>query len=215
MVRLGLKLLAVFLLSIFSSQVVLGQAETENKTNELFLRESIQEYLKQTLTDFPKESPRFIFIHSEAEHPASWLLEEELTSYLSSKGFSVALPQNEFKSENFEKFWKLFYRIIELRLEYTKTKSKSFLGKKFVTRQSNLNLSFRLMEKDTGKVIWTNRKNYTRSDVIPKKTIPIVRNENYSFLSPNLPKSTTSKYIEPALVAAVVGGLVYLFFASR
>jgi hypothetical protein len=215
MIRLGLKLLAVFLLSIFSSQVVLGQAETENKTNELFLRESIQEHLKQTLTDFPKESPRFIFIHSEAKHPASWLLDEELTSYLTSKGFPVALPQKEFKSENFGKSWELSYRIIELKLEYTKTKSKNFLGKRFLTRRSDLNLSFRLMEKDTGKILWTNRKNYTRSDVIPKKTIPGIENENYPFLSPNLPKSTTSKYIEPALVAAVVGGLVYLFFASR
>jgi hypothetical protein len=51
--------------------------------------------------------------------------------------------------------------------------------------------------------------------VIPKEVIPIIQSEQYSFLSPKLPENTTGKYLEPALVAAVVGGLVYLFFASR
>lgn len=215
MVRIILKLIVFLSLSVFSFQIAIGQTEEKIKTNEVFLRESIQGFLEKTFTDFPKGYPQLIFVRPESENSANWVLEEELTSYLTSRQFSVALHQEEFKSNKFENCWELFYRIIELRLEYPKVKSKSFFGKKFVTRKSDLNLSFRLMEKDTGKILWAKRENHTSSDVIPKKTIPLIKNEQYSFLSPNLPESTTGKYVEPAIVAAVVGGLVYLFFASR
>lgn len=210
-----LKSLPLFLLLFCSAQIVNGQVKTGLKTNEIFLRESIRELLQQTFTDFPGGRPELIFIHSESDNPASWLVEQELTSYLTSRDFEVALPQPELKSEISGNFWNLGYRIIELRLEYPKVKSKGLFGRKSVIRQSNLNLSFRLMEKDTGRILWTKTKGQTKTDQIPKKTIPAVENEQYAFLSPRLPESTISKYVEPALVAAVVGGLVYLFFASR
>jgi len=214
-VRIISRLLIFFFLSSSSSQVVLGQTEKKAKTNEVFLRESIQQVLKQAFTDFPKGRPQLVFIRPESENPANWLLEEELSSHLSAEGFSVALPRQEIKSVGFEDCWDLFYRIIELRLEYPRVKSKKLFGKKWVTRQTDLNLSFRLTEKSTAKILWTKRKNHTRSDLIPKKMLPGIRSKQYTFLSPELPETATSKYLEPALVTAVVGGLVYLFFASR
>jgi len=210
-----LKLSPFFLLFFCSAQIVNGQVKAELKTNEIFLRESIQELLQQSFTDFPRGRPELIFIHSESDNPAAWLVEQELTSFLASKELEVALPQPEAESQRSGSFWNLGYRIIELRLEYPEVKSKGLFGKKSVTRESNLNLSFRLMEKDTGRILWTKTKGRIRTDQIPKKTIPAVENEQYAFLCPRLPQSTISKYVEPTLVAAVVGGLVYLFFASR
>jgi len=215
MVKVVLKLSAILLLCFSSTQIIMGQSETEIKTNEIFLRESIQELLMQTFIDFPEGDPRLIFVRSESENSANWLLEEELTSYLGAKGFSLALPQKEVKSDNFENCWDLLYRIIELRLEYPKVKSKRLFGQKFVHRESDLNMSFRLTEKNTGKILWAKRKNHFNSDLFPKKIVPMIQSEQYSFLSPKLPEDTTGKYLEPALVAAAVGGLVYLFFASR
>ena len=215
MVRVSSILLIVFIFFFFCCQIVLGQDENEMKNNEIFLRESIQELLKQTFVDFPTGSPRLVFIDPELENPANWLVLDELTSYLTAKGLSVAIPQQELKSGMFENCWDLFYRIIQLKLTYPEVKSKGLFGKKMTTRESELNLSFRLTEKNTGKILWTKRKNHTTFDVIPQKRIAILENKQYLFLSPELPQSSTRKYIEPALVAAVVGGLVYLFFASR
>jgi hypothetical protein len=213
MAKALIKILSVFILSFCLFQNVFGQDEGEIKNNEIFLRESIQKLLKQSFNDFPQGSPGLVFIDPESENPANWLVQEELTSYLTAKGFQTALPQGEFrKSEN---CWDLFYRIIQLKLTYPIVKSKGLFREKIVTRESELNLSFRLMEKNTGKILWTRRKNHTTSDVISKKKISTLKNEQYPFLSPELPDSKTSRYIEPALVAAVVGGLVYLFFASR
>lgn len=210
-----LKLLPLFLLFSSSTQIASGQVKTELKTNEIFLRESIQELLQQSFTDFPQGRPELIFIHSESDNPAAWLVEQELTSFLASRDFGVALAGPELESKGSGSFWDLGYRIIELRLKYPQVKSKGLFGKKSVTRESNLNLSFRLTEKDTGRILWTKTKGRIRTDQIPKETIPAVENEQYAFLCPRLPQSTISKYVEPTLVAAVVGGLVYLFFASR
>jgi hypothetical protein len=215
MAKTSFKMLIFLIFSFCFSQIVSGQTETESKSNEMFLRESVQELLRQTFTDFPQGSPELVFIDPESDNPANWLVQEELTSYLTTKGFSMALAQGEFKSEKTENCWDLFYRIIQLKLTYPQVKSKGLFGKKLVTRESELNLSFRLMDKNSGKILWTKRKNHSSSDVIPKKRISLLKNEQYPFLSPELPQSNTRKYVEPALVAAVVGGLVYLFFASR
>jgi hypothetical protein len=215
MAKTFFKILIFLVFSFCFSQILSAQTKEELKSNETFLRESIQELLKKTFTDFPQGSPELVFIDPESDSPANWLVEEELTSYLTTKGFSMALTQGEFKSEKTENCWDLFYRIIQLKFTYPQVESKGLFGKKLVTRESELNLSFRLMDKNSGKILWTKRKNHSASDVIPKKTISMLKNEQYPFLSPELPQGNTRKYIEPALVAAVVGGLVYLFFASR
>ncbi len=213
--RLVLKLWAALFVLFSLSQVSSGVAQTEIKTNEIFLRESIQGLLKQAFADFPGDVSRFIFIHSDSDNSAGWMVEEELTSYLTTKGFGVALSMPELESRNSENCRDLFYRIIELRLEYPQMKRKSLFGKKSVTRESVLSLSLRLTEKSSGEILWTKRRNHTTADEIPKKMVSSLENQEYPFLSPRLPESTGGKYIEPALVAAVVGGLVYLFFASR
>lgn len=215
MAKTFFKILIFLVFSFCFSQITFGQTEKESKSNEIFLRESIQELLRKTFTDFPQGSPELIFIDPESDNPANWLVEEELTSYLTAKGFSMALAQGKFKSEKTKNCWDLFYRIIQLKLTYPQVKSKGLFGKKLVTRESELNLSFRLIDKNSGKILWTKRKNHSSSDVISKNRISLLKNEQYPFLSPELPQGNTRKYIEPTLVAAVVGSLVYLFFASR
>jgi hypothetical protein len=102
-----------------------------------------------------------------------------------------------------------------MKLSYPQVKRKGFFGPKWLTRKANLNVSFRLEEKESGKVLWSKRETEQRSDMVEKQTIKYLNNDSYSFLSPPLPEDSQAKYIEPALVAAVVGGLIYLFFANR
>jgi hypothetical protein len=210
-------LLMIFLTMSFSVQVFAESDEQEKETlvsNEEFLRESVRILLHKSFLDFPRSESRFIFLNSEEENPANWLLEDELVSYLQSKNFQVALHTGSVQNE-FPKSWSLFYRIIQMKLSYPQVRRKGFFGHKLVTREAKLNVSFRLEEKESGKVLWTKRETEERSDVVKKQTIKYLNNDSYSFLSPPLPEDSQAKYIEPALVAAVVGGLIYLFFANR
>lgn len=210
-------LLVIFLTTSLPLQVFAEEKEQRKEnlvSNEEFLRESVRILLRKAFLDFPRAESRFIFVNSEEENPANWLLEDELVSYLQSLNFQVALHQGSAQNER-SKAWSLFYRIIEMKLSYPKVKRKGFFGHKLVTRKAKLNLSFRLEEKENGKVLWTKRETEERSDMVKKHSIKYLNNDSYSFLSPPLPEDLQAKYIEPALVAAVVGGLIYLFFANR
>jgi hypothetical protein len=153
-------------------------------------------------------------LKAEEEHPGNWLLEDELVFYLLSSNYKVTLRSTE-PNNNLPESWSLFYRIIEMSLNYPKIERKGFLGKRMVTREAWLNLSFRLEDNATGKVLWTKRGKEERSDLIKRSMIKSVNNQSYPFLSPPLPDDPQSRFLEPALVVAVVGGLIYLFFANR
>ncbi|MCK4385360.1 MAG: hypothetical protein KAW52_03765 [candidate division Zixibacteria bacterium] len=210
-------LLAIFLTISLPLQVFAEKKDQKKEdpvSNEEFLRESVRNVFHKAFVDFPRAESKFVFVNSEEENPANWLLEDELVSYLQSKNLQVALHPGGGQNE-FPKAWSLFYHIIEMKLSYPQVKRKGFFGHKLVTRKAKLNLSFRLEEKRSGRVLWTKRETEERSDVVKKQTIRYLNNDSYSFLSPSLPEDLQAKYIEPALVAAVVGGLIYLFFASR
>ena len=205
--------ISIFLfLILFFSPLVFAQ---EVKNNETFLRDAIKEFLKESLADFPAVTSQNIFIEKEAQYPAGWLLEEELSSFLISSRYSVSLIGNFDSVSVHPDSRNLFYRIIDLKLEYPEIKSRGFLKETLVTRKAYLNLSFQLTEGNGGKIIWSKREVKEYSDVIKKGMFKILNNPAYPFLSPSLPESSLSKYLEAALVTAVVGGLVYLFFANR
>ncbi len=183
-------------------------------SNEEFLRNSIRSLIGRTFDDFPEVKSKFLLLKAEEEHPGNWLLEDELVSYLLSLNYRVALRSTQ-PNNNLVESQSLFYRIIEMSLDYPKVKRKGFFGASLVTRKAWLNLSFRLEDKFTGKVLWTKRGKEERSDLIKKSKIKSVKNESYPFLNPSLPGDPQSRFFEPALVVAVVGGLIYLFFANR
>jgi len=215
--QLALIFLLIFLTVSFPAQIFAEEKEKEKEnlvSNEEFLRESVRNLLHKAFVDFPPSEPRLIFVNSEEEDSANWLLEDELVSYLQSLNFQVALHSSGGQSES-PKAWSLFYRIIEMRLFYPQVKRKGFLGHKVVTRRAQLNLLFRLEEKENGEVLWTKRETEERSDMVKKQNIKYLNNNSYSLLSPPLPEDPQAKYVEPAMVAAVVGGLIYLFFANR
>jgi hypothetical protein len=183
-------------------------------SNEEFLRKSVSSLLADTLNDFPEADSELIFLQAEEANPANWLLEEELVSYLLSLNYQVVLHTKESKS-GLPESKSLFYRIIEMSLDYPEIKRKSFLGGRMLVRRSRLNLSFRLEDEATGQVLWTRRGQQERSDLINRSMAKSLNNRSYPFLSPPLPDDTHSRFLEPALVAVVVGGLIYLFFANR
>jgi hypothetical protein len=173
----------------------------------------VKSLFERAFEDFPEANSNLLFLRAEKEHPGNWLLKDELVSYLLSMNYQVALGSSETDGNSGESN-SLFYRIIQMRLDFPKAERKGFLGARMVSRRSYLNLSFRL-EEATGKVLWTERGQEESSDVVKRSMVESLNNESYPMLSPSLPDDSQSRFMEPALVAVVVGGLIYLFFASR
>ncbi|UCB51817.1 MAG: hypothetical protein JSV10_07475 [Candidatus Zixiibacteriota bacterium] len=191
------------------------ESEDENPpSNEEFLRQSVRSLFERTFDDFPEAGSHPVFLQAEREHPANWLLEDELVSYLLSMKYQVALRSSEPEG-NSREFNSLFYRIIEMRLDYPEVRRKGLLGGRMVSRRASLNLSFRLEGGAAGRVLWTKRGQEENSDLVKRSRVKSINNDSYPILNPSLPDDPQSRFLEPALVAVVVGGLIYLFFASR
>jgi hypothetical protein len=216
-------ILSIFLASLLVELMILppggfGQTdeavEESHPSNEEFVRQSIRSLFERTFDDFPGAGSKVLLLQAEREHPGNWLLEDELVSYLLSMKYQVALGPSGTDGNSKESN-SLFYRIIEMRLDYPEARRKGFLGARTVSRRSYLNLSFRLEEQTSGKVLWTRRGQEESSDLVKRSMVKSLNNESYPILSPSLPDDPQSRFFEPALVAVVVGGLIYLFFASR
>ncbi len=183
-------------------------------TNEEFLRETLRSLFAKTFTDFPKSTSDFLRLKAEEDRPENWLVEDELAAYLLSLNYQVSLAAMDSDSVLPESKW-LFYRIIDLKLDYPETYRKGFLKEKLVTRRAVVNLSLREENPTTGKIIWIKRESEEKTDVVRKSAIKSLNNQSYPFLSPSLSGDPINKYLEPALLTAVVGGVIYLFFANR
>jgi hypothetical protein len=188
--------------------------EENPPTNEEFLRETLRSLFAETFTDFPQSTSNPLRLKAEEDRPENWLVENELTAYLLSLSHEVGLSDVDSGSD-FPESQSLFYRIIDLKLDYPETYRKGFLKEKLVTRRAVANLSFREENPATGQVIWLKRGRFEKTDVVRKSALKSLNNQSYPFLSPSLSGDPLNKYLEPAVLTAVVGGVIYLFFANR
>jgi len=101
-------------------------------------------------------------------------------------------------------------------IEYSKPFEKSFLGKNYVTRQIETEITgqFYLARTEEVKKVINKRTYYT--DDIQYVNIAEIENVNYGFSKGKREDySFWEKIYEPVLVIASVGVVVYLFFTQR
>jgi hypothetical protein len=188
--------------------------------NEEFLRETVKVLLEKAWSDFPQIEPKQISLYPEEKHLANWLIEQELVSFLLTKGFEVhTLIEKPFSSESNSSLhpsdFSLTFRIINLKLAYPKIKGSGILKERKVQREGNVSLYLQLTQSKDNSVLWLKKEEETKTDWISKGELKQVENENYPFFKPEVPSGVKEKLLEPALITAVAGALVYLFFANR
>jgi len=199
----------IFSVSILFSSKSFAQAKVAPLTNEAFLRQTIKEVLEDCLKDAPIDS-QMVWVNEEGENQSAWIVREEMVSFLSKRG-----PVGAGKKEGQESSSPvLAYRVIKLNLEYPEIKRKKLFGKSWIKRESQVALSFNLSDPD-GKILWSKRGERKNSDLLRKEELLSLNNRQYPFLCPEVPESAWGRYLEPAVVTVVVGGLIYLFFANR
>jgi hypothetical protein len=139
-------------------------------------------------------------------------VEETTTNFLLIESIS-----NELKTEEAYLYLKtdsLYYDIPTL---YYRTISKNvmieekerFFGEPIIEREAKLVLSFRLIDVETGEILIAQEIEETILDEISKK--------DYLDLKKGIKKKGTSltRFIEPAVITAIIGGLMYLFYSQK
>ncbi len=102
-------------------------------------------------------------------------------------------------------------RLSALHFSYQKGESRGFWKKPYIKRSLNGQIAVIL----SGKYNYSGFRNIAASDQILSGQSNIVASPKYNQLAPEIPRLGASRFVEPLAVAATVGGLIYLFFASR
>ncbi len=189
--------------------MAMAQEKTSPPSNEALLRQTIGEVLQDCLPEAPLDS-QMVWVKEEGENPSSWLVKEEIVSFLGKRGpvgLSAGAPAPAPSQA-------LSFRIIKLNLSYPQVKKKGLFAKTWVKREAVTALSFSLSDSG-GKVLWSKRGEKSKSDLVKRDELLALNNHQYPLLCPEIPEGSWGRYLEPAVVTVVVGGLVYLFFANR
>ncbi len=105
-------------------------------------------------------------------------------------------------------------RIAELEVAYTRRWRKSLFGSAMVERSARTVLSFRLMDGQDGRVLWTDTSRLEKRDVVPQKLLAQLE-DTAPAGEPRSSGGGIGRIVEPIVVSGIVAGLVLLFYSSR
>ncbi len=107
----------------------------------------------------------------------------------------------------------LSYRVSEIEMRYPRVKRKFWLGPKRVDRYARVRIDLRW--KRENDVLWAESVEHYASDRVPFGALRYLENEAYAFAKPELAGGSVGRFVEPLVVAGVIGGLVLLFYANQ
>jgi hypothetical protein len=94
---------------------------------------------------------------------------------------------------------------------YTKGRSRGFWKRPFIKRTLACQVAIGI----SGRFNYVGFRDIIYNDQILYGQANNVASPRYNQLAPEVPRLGASRFVEPVAVAATVGGLIYLFFASR
>jgi TonB family protein len=112
-----------------------------------------------------------------------------------------------------EKLTVLLYRVSEMELRYPDVGRRFWIGPKRVDRYARVRLDLRLQRGEN--LVWARSAEHYVSDTVPYGALPFLENENFEFAKPVMPSGSLGRFVEPLVVAGLIGGLVALFYANQ
>lgn len=109
----------------------------------------------------------------------------------------------------------LSYRIQYVGIEYMGHRRKRIWGEKWEDRLARAELALQLVDRSDGRVVAFQEVKGQVQDQFPRRFLDYVESTDYTFALSTLNTQSWTRFLEPIIVSAVVGGLVYLFYSSR
>ena len=191
--------------------VSVGLSAAPRPTNLDMMMGTIEQAVEQTLSAMDAEADSslwqgLVLVAPQTKHDANWAVSHILTEQLLSRGVEVALDTTRAPAEGS----RLSYRVLDLGIS-----GRSSLWRGKVLRQSRATLLLRVSSIDDESLRWQQQETALQSDRIPAKMVEQLQTTTHQFARTELEEETWGKFVEPAIVSTVLGGLVYLFFSNR
>ena len=191
--------------------VSVGLSAAPLPTNLDMVMGTIEQAVDQALSGMDAEADSsvwqgLVLVAPQTKHGANWVVDHILTEQLLSRGVEVALDTTRAEPGGS----RLSYRVLDLGIT-----GKSSLWRAKVLRQSRATLALRVSSTDDGSLRWQAQETALQSDRVPKKMVEQLQTTTHKFAATDLEEQSWGKFVEPAIVSTVLGGLVYLFFSNR
>jgi hypothetical protein len=175
-------------------------------TNEEMVVSSVREAARETMANHRLDKVHMNMAESGIDRPISYGIAEALRSL----GAEVFTGGNDDRSAN-----SLTYDVLGFDFDYGRGASRGFLRKPMIKREFAARLRISISESVGGAILSLDDIAVSYVDDIEPRFADLVKSRDIPELAPDIPGSNWTKIVEPVVVTAAVGGLVYLFFANR
>jgi hypothetical protein len=128
---------------------------------------------------------------------------------------SQTSPANEWLTGVADHLPMLAFTVEEARVDYPRMYRSGVFGGQHVERRALGRVSARLMRENTRAVYWVGVADTSLTDVVPRSDLTFLEDARRPETRGTVPTSNWTKIAEPALVVALVVGLVALFYSNR
>jgi hypothetical protein len=157
---------------------------------------------ERVVGDIPPGS-RILGLVTESSRPLDWVVEEALMGALDRAGFQVFRTAPGGDSSAF-----LRCRTVDVGLTYQEKAGG-------VERIARVRIAYHLTQGDAGRVLASGDDLGTAQDVVTASALPGLEGPELVPVWLKAREGLGSRLVEPALISAVVAGLIYLFYSSK
>jgi hypothetical protein len=186
-----------------------GNSQEEHPTNLRLLKRILEEAIEEVCDRLSSHEFSTFCLESGPELNGRWLVDQVLAERLLARDYRVVF-RDSLSAETADlcsRAGSLRYRIVRLDLDYVSSRRTHLFGPRQVEREVQLDLLFRL-SRATGEVVWTGEIKRIGGDWILFRDLPQAE-------EPHLETDGWGRLAEPAILTAVVGGLIFLFYSTQ
>jgi hypothetical protein len=233
---------ALLFCGLFSGASGAPAGLVEHPTNAVLLEGTLSRAVETLLKGMPVSViTKPVILVPSVTHEANWMVENLLGGRLREEGVAVVIsmfktPAPEVQPETSpydttgaadtvavaqsqdepnEAHVILEYRIAELGIEYPRAWRPAYVGRKVLERYAYASLHARLVDEKSGTLMWAGEGKGSQGDVVPVSKLALIEGNAQDWQKGSLPPGKLSGMVEPLVVAAIVAGLVYLFYSNK
>ncbi len=183
-----------------------ASAQTQVLTNEQVVISAVREAAEKTMRDNGLDKIQMNMAKSGINRPISYGIADALRS-LGVEVYAGGLSEEPVNN--------LKYDVLGFDFDYGKGVSRGFLRKPMIKREFAARLRITISKSNEGRISSFEDIAVSYIDNIDPRFSDLVKSRDIPELAPDLPGSGWTKIVEPVVVTAAIGGIVYLFFANR
>lgn len=178
--------------------------------------------VENALKAAPLENGSHVTLAPAESHPLNFAIEHAVLRALSRRGVTATVRRSLIPDDSLglvaaaDRDPLLEYQLASARITYLRLVGGYVLPSRVnIERQALVEGALVMRDPGSSRVLWTGDLSANFVDVFPRSQLEQVEDGRFTDLKAGVPERNLSRFTEPLIVAAVVGGLVVLFFQNR